>query len=169
MNLLRKFGIWLWNSKERLVLAFLVIILCYRVFMVVSPQQMANSINPPSPPRSSITINDILGLEPPPPIPVVQQGSDWRPLWRDPLWAWNMQRSPGDPRDPESGEERIRLLNIQSSGERLSARIQVGRSTHWYQEGENFFSFTLLRIDKDNECCDVFSEARNRPIEICIE
>ena len=138
--------------------------------MVVSPQQMDNIINPPSPPRITVTIDDIPELKRPPPLPTVQRDTDWRPLWRDPLWAWNLERGGrGDRDDLEPGEQRIQLLNIQVAGEKVMARIQVGRSKKWYEEGDKFFSFTLLRIDKDNQCCDVFSEARNKPIEVCIE
>ena len=159
----------MWNSKERLILAFMVIILCYRVYMVVTPQDMDNTIKPLLPPKIDITIEEIDGLDPPPPLPRVVMDVNWRPLWRDPLWVWNPQRNPGGPDVLEPGEERIQLLNIQVSGERLMARIQVGQDKHWYREGDSFFSFKLLRIDKDNECCDVFSEARNKPIDICID
>lgn len=166
MAFLRKIGERLWNIKERLVLAAMVIILCYRVYIVANPQPF-DSANIPRQPNKTA---DGVGPEPPPPPPDALIVQDWRPLWRNSLMKWDTRGGgPGDSEDEASANLSLERIMILPNGRKRAQIRSRGGSARWYDEGDSFESFRLQSIDADTECCVLFSEADNRPIEICKE
>lgn len=169
MNAIRKIGAWLWNSKERMVLAVMVVVLCYRVYQVVNPpldDENQPVFTPPS--------NDPKGIvppPPPPPVPFAPPTENWSLIWRRSSWQWQPRT---DRRDQNAEAElsiNLELLDIMElPNGRVRAQIKsVAGSGKWYDEGDPFESYTLISIDPDTNSCVIFAEVISRNIELFIE
>jgi hypothetical protein len=147
----------------------MVVVLCYRVYIVANPEPFDNTVLPKRP--DSVPREDV-GPKDPPPMPEVEVAKDWRPLWRDPLIIWRARTGIID-LGVEGAASQIKLERIMvlpDGKKRAYLRTPGGGSRpRWYDEGAAFESFRLMEIDADTQCCVIFSEADNRPVEICKE
>jgi hypothetical protein len=166
MERLRKIGLWFWEYKERFVLAIMVLILGYRVyFLVYAPEIPAGSrFQHPS----TASANP---LPLPPRIPDNQQLIPLTPMIRDPLFLYRRpgRRGPsGGSGDP--GQDKFELVRILDDGTgKLKAQIFTGASRKIFAEGESFESYTVMGIDADTECVELYSESTASNFELCID
>ncbi|MDX9972423.1 MAG: hypothetical protein RBU21_05455 [FCB group bacterium] len=153
MDKLRKLGLILWQNKERMVLVILVAVLAYRVYKV-----MTETFEPPELSEGATvaaTDSEAAGSNP---IPTDEGSSEnYRTLSeRNPFWYYGA-RTEGTATEGINEEDDIALLDIQRSpGGQYAAQIQT-TGTKWYQEGEPFESYQLLKIDPENRSVEVYS------------
>ena len=155
MNKLRKIGERLWLYKERMVFAAMVVVLCWYVYKALNPPEQEDDILMVLP-KSEVG-SEVGGVEWPPP-PAARRPVDWSSIHkRSPFWYFS---TPGATEQNDRGEQdaRISLLNIRVVSGRPRAQLQTESSKKWYDEGESFESFELLKIDPEAETCDVYSE-----------
>lgn len=151
-----------------MVLAIMVIFLCFRVYQIIQPPPPDES-RTFQPPRSALADDeDTPGT--PPRTPESPPPEDWRGLWTRPPFLYVR---PGETRGgPDTGGDDIdlQLLNIQEVADgSYKVQIRSASRSGWYSEGDAFEAYELLSIDPDTECCIVFSEEYGRRVPICIE
>lgn len=155
MDKLRKIGLLLWQNKERMVLVLLVAILAYRVYRVMTetyeiPDPPRLGAAPVKEPGSEDTANAAL------PAPETSSENYQSLSERNPFWYYGT-RTEGASAQDVTEEDDILLLDIQPRpGGRYAARIQT-RGVKWYQEGEEFESYQVLKIDPEARTVEVYS------------
>ena len=152
-----------------MVLAIMVIFLCWRVYQVVNPSEGA-APEDFSPPRSELS-EDIETPGRPPDVPPPPPRDDWSMLWRRPPFFWVQPGTgPRTRSGPDDDAIDLELLSIQQrpDGE-YTARIRTSSSRKWYREGDPFEAYTLLSIDPDGPCVVIFAENVSKSLEFCIE
>jgi hypothetical protein len=163
MEKLRKLFERLWYSKERIVLAVMVLLLCWNVYRVVYPAKMPEppAHRPPSRDTGDETLPTVLGFEP-------RQTEDWAAVYTpNPLWYYSGLRSQTNDRNKQAGREAgIKLLAIQKVRDTYRAQLQTETSRRWYDEGAAFESFVLLKIDPEAGTCEVRSEGQGRVLTL---
>jgi hypothetical protein len=152
MDKLRKIGLVLWQNKERMLLVFLVGVLAYRVYKVMTDK----SVLPELPvARAAASGGDELPVSKEPP----KEGSseNYSSLsQRNPFWYYSARPETAST-EGTSAEEEIHLLNIQRSPKGgYAAQIQT-RDVRWYQEGEEFESYQVMKIDPASRSVEVYS------------
>lgn len=153
MDKLRKIGLVLWQNKERMVLVFLVAVLAYRVYKVMTETYELPDL--PSGGGVNAAASDESGTNP---IPTDEGSSEnYRTLSdRNPFWYYGA-RTEGTAAEGTTEEDEIILLDIQRRpGGQYAAQI-LTTGTKWYQEGEEFESYQLLKIDPENRTVEVYS------------
>lgn len=173
-NWLRKIAAWLWATKERIVLAVVVIVACVRVYPLL-PLPDVYPFQKPSPtdeknfrPPGDQLPADVETPGVPPRMPAPPDFENWTNLWRTNPFTYV---SPGAGRRVvvEGREIDLELLNIQKHPDG-SYRVQIrsaNRKKGWYKEGDPFESYELLTIEADTECIWVFAEEIGRRVQIC--
>lgn len=166
MDKLRKVGIWLWDVKERVVLALMVILLGYRVYTLVNAEEDLKklSLKPPG--------NPVVNVDPPPRVPDQPSPEPVIRLVRRSPFAYvspssraSRTESSGDNKDDD-----VRVLRIvEVTGGVYRAQITTGGAAKTIAEGGSFESYQLKSIDPDTGCCIIYSENSNSEIERCIE
>jgi len=166
MDKVRKALTWVWYNKERMVLAVMVAVLCYRVYQVLYPEQadegtitfsVSNTVKPGDGPPEP-------GARPPRDIYF-----DYRSIHiQNPFWYYaasgDAQGSDG-PRDIG-----IDLLGIRDAGQgRLLAQLRTPSITSWYDEGEQFEEYELISIDINENTVDVYSAQLNQTVTLSLE
>ena len=159
MEKVRKFFEWLWNAKERLVLAVMVMLLCWNVYRVVYPPKPAEPKVHRAPDRSGFDeIPQVTPLEP-------AQSQDWASIYTpNPFWYLAGQKINNDTEKPE--DVGITLLDIRQVRGKNRAKLQTESSARWYDEGQQFESFELLSVDPDAGTCQVRSEGSGKVITL---
>lgn len=168
MDKIRKGAAWCWETKERLVVAIMVILLGYRVYSLVYTNEAEEDIAKVRPPKT-VYSKEIDG---PPPIPPPFEIDPVTRLERKRLFQYVTPRG-GSTRNQSDGgleEGEIRVLRIVSDGSGgYKAQITTGASRKLIPEGEKFESYQLMTIDADTGCCEIYSESLGRLIEVCAE
>ena len=168
MNKLRKIAGWFWIGKERMVLAVMVVVLCFRVYQVLYPPPPETGGANFQPPGNSLPL-DVKTPGIPPRIPPNMEPENYTLLWMRSPFTWV---EPGTRRRTPDGsiqEVDLELLNLQQVSDG-SWRVQIRSAANtkkWYAEGARFESYQLLAIDPDTECVTVFAEEVQRRAEIC--
>lgn len=166
MNAIRKIGAWFWNTKERMVLAVMVIILCYRVYQVLNPVIDDFKRTPKNP--GKVLPEEVEPDEPPNP-PRAVPTEDWSIIWKRPLWLWQPRV---DRRDINSAIEQsvnLQLMDIKEVSDGVY-RVKIRSNTiGWYDEGEKFESYELVSIDVDTDSCVIYAEEISRNIELTMD
>jgi hypothetical protein len=170
VNTIRKFFISLWYTKERILLVVMLLILCWRVFQVVSPpdEEAMDRPTPPPPPAQTEPPPDWEGGPPERPImPGVPPQQDYSSLHqKNPFWFHGTQMG-GTGRGGADGDEvdvTLESIQVPPSGEPL-AKLVAG-DAKWYKEGEAFQSYQVLSIDPDAGTCEIYSEKLGQRITL---
>ena len=167
MENLRKFGIACWESKERVVLAIVVLVLGFRVYLLINPvpdktlklykdPSLVTTVDPEPPPPPKPT---------PSPLPVT-------PLLRTPIFDYKRPSARDSKTDFNLTEEdeKLKLLRIIDDGRGgHKAQISTGASRKLLAEGASFESYTVMNIDYDTECVTIYSEKSNQQFELCLD
>ena len=168
MEQLRKIGIACWDVKEKVVLVLMVLLLGYRVFILLKNQPEADGFtinieepttyfkgDPPGPPERPV-------IDSPPPI---------TPLVRNDIFLYVRKSTRNDgPGNLDSDDANVKVLMITDDGDGgYKARITTGVARKFVSEGDSFESYTLMKIDKDNDCVEIYSESTSSTFERCIE
>ncbi|MFP6580939.1 MAG: hypothetical protein VCD00_00115 [Candidatus Hydrogenedentota bacterium] len=167
MNKIRKIAGWCWETKERIVLAVMVILLGYRVYSLVYTPENNDPNRMPIKPGDQYQ-GDVLT---PPLIPPPYDMDPVTRLIRNPPFNYTTPRGGTDTRGPgaeDAGEIRV-LRIVEGADGRYKARITTGASKKLILEGEKFESYQLMTIDPDTGCCEIYSEILSKLIEVCIE
>ena len=150
-----------------MVLAVMVIFLCFRVYQVVQPAQSQTENKDFELPRSEFP-PDVETPGTPPRIPGNPSPRNWTDLWRNNPFTY--VRAGDSTRRNENSDQALDLevLNFQeTSGGIWRVQIRSASRRGWYSEGEAFESYELLSIDPDLECIVVYAEGLGRREEIC--
>ena len=168
MEQLRKIGLWCWEYKERFVLTIMVLILGYRVyFLVYSPadEHKGERFQHPDDRRQK-------SLDLPPRPPDSQDLIPLTPLMRAPVFVYTPPGKRGSSSDAseDPGQDKLKLVRILEVGkDTYKAQIFTGASRKVFAVGDAFESYTVMRIDADEECVELYSENTSRSFELCIE
>jgi len=155
------------------VLATVVGILCYRVYVVLDPPPIEEGpmLSPPKP-RLPGPDEDREGLdlpELPPPRPPMDVPGAYVALYkRNPLTTSSDKptQSAGKQGQEDYG---IKLLKISQARGRWRAQLQTQTTKQWYEENEPFEKFELQEIDPEEETVVVYSEEHGRRITLKIQ
>lgn len=152
-----------------MVLAVMVVFLCFRVYQVLYPPPPPTGGRNFQPPRNELPA-DVETPGVPPRIPPNSAPENWANLWlRNPfIWV-----NPGTSRriniDGASQVINLEVLNFQEVPDG-SWKVQIQSARRgWYSEGDSFETYQLLSIDPDTECIEVFAEQVQRRVQICKE
>lgn len=172
MDKIRKFFEWIWGSKERMVLAVMVVLLCWQVYKVVHPT--VESPDPPIPrirtelPDDPEELKDMALPEPPPPPPERTADTDYGSLYRNnPFHAIKGQQ---DTKSATEDKPNISLKKIMTWADgSVKAQLKTKSATKWYAEGEEFESFRLMSIDMTAKTCEIYSEEHRKRFTLTME
>jgi len=166
---LRKIGRWVWHNKERMILAVMVVFLCYRVYIVINPPQEVESINPQPP------IERVEQIPPevmPPPVtmrPPVEVPGNYTSLYRrNMFWVHSTLEQGEDNGEVTVEDLELNLVDIKEAGGRWRARMRTSTAEEWYDEGEQFEEFELIEIRQDEGCVEVYAERYGRRFTLCL-
>lgn len=168
---LRKAGIWIWNQKEKMFLAALLIVLCFRVYLVLSPAQASSKTS--EPPKKAAAGGGKLSpdnVPDPPPRPVSQRAEDFRPLVRqNPFTIWSIAATGKSASGSEEETIDVTLNNIvkwRDGGYRAELSTKVTGKSDWYKEGEVFENYKLMTIDPTSKMVTIYSTAHDKTFEL---
>ncbi len=166
MNKLRKLGEALWYNKERIVLGVMVCILLWHVYGIFNPKEEAEPQQFRSPSGENIqgaVAKLVAATDPPEERPVGQWEGIYTP---NPFWALSAQASTAS-RTSSSSSDNISLINIQRGpGGKWRAQLKTPSVTKWYDEGESFESFRLMKIDPQSNSVEVHSERSGKTLKL---
>ena len=150
-----------------MVLAVMVIFLCFRVYQVVQPAQSQTENKDFELPRSEFP-PDVETPGTPPRIPADPNPGNWTDLVRNNPFVYV---SPGDSTRGDGDSDQVldlEVLNFQETSDgNWRVRIRSASRRGWYSEGDAFEAYELLSIDPETECIVVFAEELARRQEIC--
>lgn len=166
---LQKIGAWLWRNKERAVLLVMLVILGYRGYQLVSPPPMPNwpRLQPPKPQLpddlSELAEQNVELPPVPSPRPPADVPESYASLYqKNPFWYYSGSGSSQGDQEITVEQLNIQLLNIQQVQGRWRARLRTTSTTKWYDEGEQFEEFEVIRINPDNQTVEIRSERYGR-------
>lgn len=167
MNKLRKLGTWLWRSKERMLLAVVVVILCYQVWTLLHWEPLV--VDPIPEPRR----------EPPadwpgPPKPVITPVPPVRPSYEalvlnNPFTVYG-STEPADEKKPERPDLGVQLVAIRPwKNNEVRAEIAVRGKRVRIKEGDSIdqVNLRLDKIDAENQSVVLSSDEYGR-IELTV-
>jgi hypothetical protein len=180
---IRKVGVWVWNQKEKMFLAALLLVLCFRAWVVLfnPPDVSAIGASPtPAPPAAAKPPAGKPGAVPakltadnvpdPPARPVQERPEDFRPLVRqNPFTIYGVMM--GGTKSQGSDEETIdvTLNSIVKWGDgtyRAELTTKVSGKSKRYKEGEVFENYKLMTIDPKNKSVTIYSSAHDKTFEL---
>jgi len=147
------------------VLATVVIILIYRVYVVLypPPPEEGTVLMPPKPRLPDDP--ELRGtLEPPAPAlrPPMDLPGTYAALYKRNPFTIHSDRAGGDGREVQAKDLDIKLLKIQEGRGRPRAQLQTASARKWYDEGSQFEKFELLEINAEEQTVEVYSEEHTR-------
>jgi len=169
LSQLQKVGSWLWSQKEKMVLIALVGVLCYRVYVVVSP------------PDKKTEVQDAKKLAPakPPELPVLPPWPPTRPamadasglIRRNPFTIYGVQTddSPNAKQDADSIPVTLTGFKKWSDGNMRAMMSLSGDRVRAYKEGESFGAYKLVGIDVDAKTVEVYSQEFDRNFTLQVQ
>lgn len=177
---IRKVGLWAWNQKEKMFLAALLIVLCFRVYMLLAnPPGVTAEQTPPKAPLHStktpgttegsmmVSANDV---PEPPPRPVLERPDDFRPLVRqNPFTIYGAATGGKSSSDAEGDTIDVTLNNIVKWNDgtyRAELTTKVTGKPKRYKAGEEFENYKLMSIDPQNKTVTIYSTALGKTVEL---
>ena len=170
---LRKVGIWVWNQKEKMFLAALLIVLCFRVYVVLAGVNagdqgtpLKDDIKTNTPPAPVTNNMDPGSVSDPPPRPIPQRAEDYRPLVRqNPFTIWAIGATGQSSQNAEDDTIDVTLNNIvkwSDGAYRAELTTKVTGKSKRYKEGEVFENYKLMSIDVANRSVTIYSSAQEK-------
>jgi len=149
---------WIWDNKERMVLVVMVGVLCYRIYVVLNPEVMVETVNARPPDRSVEGHSpEIIPPEVPAP-PALDLPGNYTGLYRNnPYWYYAGDRGVGE-EEVTAATLGINLLDIKEAAGTWRAQLQTETTRKWYEEGEQFEEFELIEINAEEGTAVVYSE-----------
>lgn len=157
MDKIRKLVDTLWYNKERMVFGVMVCILLWHVYGIFNPPPDENKplvLQEPNKENIPKVIENIAAMPDPPDLrPLVPWEGIYTP---NPFWALSGQSSILSRN--QKNEADISLIQIQQGiGGRWRAQLKTN-VTDWYDEGESFESYQLLKIYPETKTVEVRSD-----------
>ena len=179
---IRKAGLWVWNQKEKMFLGALLVVLCFRVYVVlINPPDVNGDPNPPDlidkPPLPAPS--DQTGgfaspdaVPDPPARPIAERAEDYRPMVRqNPFTIWSLGAQGSGASDTEGDSIDVNLINIVKWNDgtyRAELSTKVVTKPKRYKEGEVFENYKLMSIDPGNKSVTIYSSAHDKTFELKI-
>lgn len=171
---LRKAGAWLWNQKEKMFLAALLIVLCFRVYLVLSPAQASTktSETPKKKPAATAAPSKMSAesVPDPGPRPISERAEDFRPLVRqNPFTIWSIAATGKSASGSDEETIDVTLNNIvkwSDGAYRAELTTKVTGKSKRYKEGEVFENYKLMSIDPANKMVTIYSSAHDKTFEL---
>lgn len=161
MDKIRKIAESLWYNKERIVFGVMVCILFWHVYSIFNPPEEV-VLAPLNPPKEEPDPGEIAEIPPrPEPRPIQQWEGIYTP---NPFWSLSGSYSLSSKTKEAPAD--ISLVRIQQGREgkwRAQLRTNV---TKWYNEGESFQSFQLIKINPDDNSVEVRSDRLGRVLTL---
>ncbi|MCX6575278.1 MAG: hypothetical protein NTV82_02670 [Candidatus Aminicenantes bacterium] len=156
MEKIRKLAEAIWYNKERIVLGVMVCILLWHVYTIfnppteVKPQQFST-------PRKENIEQVIKEIAAPPDPPEERPVAQWEGIYTpNPFWALSGGTSTTSSTTTAAAD--ISLIQIQQGrGGKYRARLKTN-VMGWYDEGDSFESFQLLKINPEDHSVEVRSD-----------
>lgn len=150
-----------------MVLAVMVIFLCFRVYQIIQPDEPDSGATF-SPPRGELSDSvDTPGR--PPQIPVSDPPQSWRGLWTRPPFIYVRPGDSGGSSEAGDDQVDLELLNLQPASDgSYRVRIRSASRRGWYSEGDAFEAYEILSIDPDTNCVEIYAEELGKRVEICL-
>lgn len=167
MDKIRKTFQWLWFAKERIVLVAMLFLLGVRIHSIFNPEAGEDPIASFGPPRTELQEDvDRPGI--PPRTATSDIKGDWASVVRQPPFIYDDREGSGGPRTPDpSAALGLKLIMIQTTRGITKAFIETPNGARkWYEEGESFEKYQLLRIDAENNTCDLYDDSEAREVTI---
>ena len=156
MDKIRKLAETVWYNKERIVLGVMVCVLLWHVYTIFNPppEEEPKELSVPRKENIPDVIKDIAA---PPDPPVDRPRAQWEGIYTpNPFWALSAQTSVTSRTATAAAD--ISLIQIQEGkGGKWRARLKTN-VTRWYDEGESFQSFQLLKIHPEDNSVEVRSD-----------
>ena len=156
MNKIRKLAETIWYNKERIVLGVMVCILLWHVYSIFNPPQETEPKKWQVPKVENIpeVLKKIAAAPEPPEDRAVTQ---WEGIYTpNPFWALSAQSTVASKTVNAAAD--ISLLQIQQGrGGKWRARLKTN-VVRWYDEGESFQSFQLIKINPEDNSVEVRSD-----------
>ncbi len=152
-----------------MILAVMVGVLCYRVYQVVNPVENPDEvIQIPRPPGQELP-PDVDIPEAPPRVPLNHRDLGQNPDFknRNPF-QYSRQGAQSDS-GAELETSEVRVLRVLDQAGTVKAQIESPGTTEWYEEGEQFEAYTLVSINPETKCCEIYFENLRRTEEKCPE
>ena len=163
MDKVRKLAERVWYNKERIVFVIMLGVLCWHVYRVRYPAEVPpeTPYSEPSRVQETDAMAQSAGLPP-------RQMADWVGIYTpNPFWYFSgLAAAANQPK--EVVDAGIKLLRIKQVKDKYRAQLQTESSTKWYDEGESFESFEILKIDPEAGTCQVRSERLGRVITLSL-
>jgi hypothetical protein len=167
MNKLQKIGAWIWNNKERMVLAVMLAVFAYRFYQIWDPPPPQNWERLRSPMQElpeEPEARQELGLPSNPgPKPPMNLPGDYVSFYeRNPFWYYSGQMQQNQNQEVRAEDLGIELIDIQDVQGKPRARLKTSRTNKWYSEAEQFEEFEVQQIDPEASTVVVFSERHSK-------
>lgn len=156
MDKIRKLVDALWYNKERLVLGVMVCILLWHVYGIFNPPPEPEQAALKEPNEQNIpAVLEKIALMPE--WPADRPVAAWEGIYTpNPFWALSGGMSTTSRTSSTAAD--ITLLQIQrGQGSRYRAQLKTATLTAWYNEGESFESFQLMKINPESNTVEVMS------------
>jgi len=164
MDKVRKIAERLWYSKERIVFVIMLGVLCWHVYRVVYPTPLEGLAEHRAPER----VQETAGAAELASLPL-RQSADWAGIYTpNPFWYFSGLTAGESGPKKEAVDAGIKLIRIKKVKDKYRAQLQTEGSTQWYDEGESFESFDLLKIDADAGTCQIKSERLGKVITLSL-
>ena len=149
-----------------MVLAVMVIFLCFRVYQVVQPQPQPPGSNF-QPPRGELP-PDVETPGIPPRMPVNPNPGNWTNLWVNNPFIY-VPPGVSRPGNGNAGQAlNLEVLSFQEVSVGIwRVRIRSASRRGWYSEGDAFETYEILSIDGETKCIVVYAEELEGRREIC--
>jgi hypothetical protein len=163
---LRKTGLWLFHNKERMFLFIMVGILCYRIYVVVIPEppEQAPAVTAPSENVPAGTMPPVPEMRPPMDVP-----GNYTQLYNsNPFW-YHAGKANQDKGEISAADLGITLLDIKKVGDRWRAQLRTTSEKDWYDEGEPFEEYELVRINPEQKTVIINAKRYRKRVTLSME
>jgi hypothetical protein len=170
---LRKIGQWLWRNKERIILAAVILLGVYRVYVIlVSPG--AEEIEPPPPAPRSVPSDWGEVPNPPETAPALPPVVDFDDVVRRNPFTYSSAQGETAPQEEQAAEadwNRLSLVRVQElpDGEARARMRYAGEGASYVSEGDSIGPFEVVDVDAEDGAVRVRHTERNQSRTLSLE
>ena len=150
-------------------MAIMVVLLSFRIYAILNPSSPEDAQKIFAPPRTELTENvETPGV--PPRALALNRSEDWSALLTRDMFIYEKSRDTST-LTPDGEISNVRILRIREvSPGKFRIQIQTeAAAKKWYSVGDAFETYTLLAVDLDTQCCELFDDRLGKRIELCVE
>jgi len=162
MRVLRPIAVQAWRYKERIVFVLLLLVLCQRVYSILSPVEQ-----PPAPPAHVPGAGTVaVAIPSPAPSRYLRPPQTVNLVQSNPLWYWSVAaRHEADKTDTAPAN----ILDIRDTPDGAMVQLRFkGSRARWFRAGDRYGSFRVLRIDPGSRSVLLFDREQNRQLSLAL-